>query len=96
MPVSMSAGRSWISAGFGSDDWDAAANRLNYALSGETEDLDYSFNFGVEVRLNTSGVISTKPAAAALSEIADTVGSVIGEIEREMVRILAIGSDTAV
>lgn len=85
------AGPNWVAAGLGEDEWDPVAHRLNYALSGSPEETDYGFNFTVAFRLSGSGVLSTKPLLIALTELADLVDGVIGQMETEMVGLSAYG-----
>lgn len=82
----MQAGPGWLAAGVGEDEWNPALNCLNFALSSSPDELNYNFNFTVQIRFHTSGVLATKPALIALDEIAQTVDDIIGKIERETLR----------
>lgn len=88
-PAFMKAGPGWIGSGFGSDEWDAINNDIRYAMTSSPDEVNYQFRFGIEIRFNASGIISTKPVLPALNEIADTVAGIIGEMEIEMTRLLS-------
>ena len=57
---------------------------IRFALSGSSDEMNYEFGFGVDIRFKSGGTIATKPALVALNEIANTVGSIIWEMEAEM------------
>lgn len=81
------ASDSWVVAGFFEDEWDADRSELRYALTGTPTEMNYQFRFHIQVRFDAAGAIATKPALAALNEIADTVDGIIGEMADEMSRL---------